>query len=85
MFPFWEQEFNSLITRKKNSRFINVTKMTVSKTNLNESIDVSYSWDEIRNKRHKTIFQLYVLSGISVVIKQITINFLLLQILRNYS
>jgi len=42
-----------------------------SKANLYESVDVSNGWNEIRNKRHKTIFQLYVLSSISVVLKQL--------------
>jgi len=44
--------------------------MTDSKANLNESINVSNSWDEIRNKWHQMIFQLYILSSISVVLKQ---------------
>jgi len=37
-----------------------------SLTDLNKGVNVSNSWDEVRNERHQTIFQLYVLSSISM-------------------
>jgi len=46
-----------------------------SKANLDKCVDVSNSRNKIRNKRHKTIFQLYVLSSISVISDSMTVQF----------